>query len=117
LVVNHDPCLKDTFNVESFEYMWGDRKGDYVFQPSNNTYIGDYLIKDFTLAELKMLSRKMRQSTRNQYLNGIFKIYTLEEAIEMLLTLNADFPRTDRKQAVGLYIETKEFKFYMDNYG
>ena len=96
LVVNHDPCLKDTFNVESFEYIFGDRKGDYVFLPSGNTYTGDYLIKDFTLAELKMLSRKMRYSTRNQYMNDIFKIYTLEEAIEMFLTLNANFPRMDR---------------------
>lgn len=85
--------------------------------PSNNHYTGDYLIKDFTLAELRLLSRKMRYGTRNQYMNGIFKIYTLEEAIEMLIEMNTNFPRTDRDTKVGLYIETKDYAFYLENYG
>ena len=59
----------------------------------------------------------MRYSTRNQYLNGKFNILTLEETIEMLLSLNANFPRNDREALVGLYIETKEYQFYIDNYG
>ncbi len=34
---------------------------------------------------------------------------TLEETIELLLDLNANQPRKDMTQKVGLYIETKMF--------
>jgi len=45
--------------------MFGDRKGDYIFMPYTNHYKDDYLIHNFTLAELKMLRRKMRYPNRN----------------------------------------------------
>jgi len=70
LVTNHDPCLKETTNVENYDFMFGTRKGNFTFLPAyTNTYLNDYLINDFTLAELKMLRRKMRYANRNQYLN------------------------------------------------
>ena len=69
LVTNHDPCLKETTNIESYSYLWGDRKSNYLFPPYDNVYQNDYLIRDFTLQELKMLRRKMRYTTRNQYFN------------------------------------------------
>lgn len=68
-MTNHDPCLKDTTDIESYEFMFGHRKGNYTFLPYTNVYTNDYLIRDFTLAELKMLRRKMRYPNRNQYLN------------------------------------------------
>lgn len=58
LVTSHDPTLKDTTDVEDYEFMFGSRKGNYTFVPYTNVYNNDYLIKDFTLAELKMLRRK-----------------------------------------------------------
>ena len=65
LVTNHDPCLKDTTNIEEWEFMYGDRKGNWTFLPYTNVYTNDYLIKDFTLSELKTLRRKMRYPSRN----------------------------------------------------
>ena len=117
LVTNHDPVLKDTTNVESYAYMWGDRKSSYSFPPYDNVYANDSLIRDFTLQELKMLRRKMRYSTRNQYFNAEYELLTLEETIEMLLNLNANFPRRDIDMKVGLYIETKMYNFYKTVHG
>ena len=42
---------------------------------------------------------------------------TLEETIEMLLNMNANHPRTDIGEKVGLYIETKIFNFYKNVHG
>jgi hypothetical protein len=53
------------------------------------------LINDFTLEELKMLRRKTRYNSRNQYFNADFTMLTLEETIEMLLNWNEHFPRKD----------------------
>jgi glycerophosphoryl diester phosphodiesterase len=116
LVTSHDPCLKDTTNIENYEFMYASRKANYTFMPYTNIYNDDYLIKDFTLSELKMLRRKMRYASRNQQFNSEFTIQTLEETIELLLELNADFPRKDIDMKVGLYVETKMYNFYKDTY-
>ena len=92
LVVSHDPTLRHTTNVDSYEWLFGKRKMDIKFLPYGDTFYGDYLINDFTLTELKMLRRKMRYDNRNQFLNSQFEIQTLDEAIELLLSLNQDFP-------------------------
>ena len=42
---------------------------------------------------------------------------TLEETIELLLELNQNQPRTDINMPVGLYVETKMYNFYLDNFG
>ena len=42
---------------------------------------------------------------------------TVEETIELLLELNQNQPRKDIEMKVGLYIETKMYNFYLDNYG
>jgi glycerophosphoryl diester phosphodiesterase len=60
IVTNHDPCLKETTNVELYHSKFGDRMGNWIFPPYDNVYTSDYLIHDFTLDELKLLRRKMR---------------------------------------------------------
>lgn len=69
LVTSHDPCLRDTTNIDSYENLYADRKKNYTFFPYTNYYPDDYLIKDFTLSELKMLRRRTRYPSRNQYFN------------------------------------------------
>ena len=59
----------------------------------------------------------MRYASRNQYFNAQFQMLTLEETIEMLLNMNANHPRTDIGEKVGLYIETKMFNFYKNVHG
>jgi glycerophosphoryl diester phosphodiesterase len=115
VVVNHDPTLKDTTNVEDFEYLFGNRMVDSItFMPFNNTYTDDYLIKDFTLAELKMLKRKQRYDYRNPYYNYEYDIQTLSETIELLINLNEHYPNTNKDTRVGLYIETKDYAYYKE---
>ena len=72
LVTNHDPCLKDTTNIENYEKYWGDRKSNFIFPPYDNVYKNDYLIRDFDLSEIKMLRRKMRYQNRTQFFNDEF---------------------------------------------
>lgn len=112
LVVSHDPVLKSTTNIENYSWLFGKRKSTHKFMPYGNTEKDDYLINDFTLSELKMLRRKMRYSIRNQYLNSQFEMQTLDETIELMLSLNEDFPQTNRDMKIGLYIETKMYNFY-----
>jgi glycerophosphoryl diester phosphodiesterase len=97
-----------------WEKKWGNRIGNWIFPPYDNVYTSDYLIADFTWDELKMLRRRMRYAIRNQYFNDEYKIMTLEEVIELMLSLNANFPRHDIGQKVGLYIETKMYNFYLN---
>lgn len=50
-------------------------------------------------------------------MNGIFQFMTLEEAIELMLDMNAKNPRLESKEfPTGLYIETKMYEFYQRNY-
>ena len=116
LVVNHEPCLKATTDVEEYEWLFGDRLTSHQFPRYYHNYTDDYFFIDFDLAEVKMLKRKMRQHTRNQAVNYDYKVLTVREAIENLLMLNKNFPR-DKEYPTGLYIETKDYNFYLDNYG
>jgi len=71
----HDPTLDATTNVESYEWKWGDRKGqnsNYDFDESNTTYNDEYLVHDFTLSEIKSLRLKQRMQYRTQDLNDYF---------------------------------------------
>jgi len=94
--------------------------GSWEFLPAyTNVYKDDWLIHDFTLAELKELRRNQRYSIRNADFNGLFQIMTLEEVIEQMFELQKINPEVNesRTNRVGLYIETKMYAFYLDNYG
>jgi len=114
IIAIHDPCLKDATNIESYEWKWGDRKGDYYFPNSHHTFNDDYLVHDFTLAELKSLRLKQRMTYRTHDLDDYFMVQTLDEIIEMMNMLNSENPRD---HPIGLYIENKEYDFYVENYG
>jgi glycerophosphoryl diester phosphodiesterase len=76
---------------------------------------GKYYVADFTLTELRLLKRSMREDYRSPFLNDKWEILTLQELIEWVTMLNKDYPReigNDRKYPVGLYIELKD---YADN--
>ena len=54
-----------TTNSDDYQWMYKNRQAEWFFPPYETVYYDDYLINDFTLSELKMLKRKMRQSGRN----------------------------------------------------
>jgi glycerophosphoryl diester phosphodiesterase len=88
LVTSHDPCLKDTTDIEKYATKYADREGSWDFNALYGShYNNDWLIRDFTLAELKTLRRNQRYSFRNHDLDGLFDIMTLEETIELMFKL------------------------------
>ena len=81
LVLQHEPMLNNTTNI----YEYGGRKAFKDKQKPNE----DWMVGDFTLAELKMLKRKQRyETTRSPMLNDRFNIVTLSELIENVRMLN-----------------------------
>merc|ERR1712086_589084 len=73
-------------------------------------------IQDFTLAEIKTLKRTQRYDYRNQMLNDIWGFLTLNETIELMQTMQIKMP-DNRDYPIGLYIETKQYNWYLDTYG
>jgi glycerophosphoryl diester phosphodiesterase len=58
LITSHDPCLKESSNVDKHP-EFANRMGHFHFDfPYNDDYQNDWLIHDFTLAELRTLKRK-----------------------------------------------------------
>mmetsp|Transcript_28123 Transcript_28123/g.38066 ORF Transcript_28123/g.38066 Transcript_28123/m.38066 type:complete len:106 (-) Transcript_28123:294-611(-) len=51
---------------------------------------------------------------RTHDLDDYFMVQTLDEIIEMMNMLNSENPRD---HPIGLYIENKEYDFYVENYG
>ena len=49
-------------------------------------------------------------------MNGMFEIMTLEETIDLMFSLQQKNPKS-RDFPIGLYIETKMYNFYLDNFG
>ena len=95
--------------------------GNFSFKwPYYIDYTNDWLIHDFTLAEIKTLKRKQRFNFRNQMLNGIFDFMTLNETIDLMLKMQKESPNffdvKNKKFPPGLYMETKHYQWYKDNY-
>ena len=106
--------LKEVSDIELHADKYESRRGNWSFPyPYDYNFTGDFLIHDFTLAELKELRKIERYKSRNHHLDGIFSYVTLEEAIELVLDMNKKFPHHGSKTfPTGLYIETKMYEFY-----
>mgnify|MGYP002636861943 CR=1 FL=1 len=58
LIAQHDQCFSESTDIVLYDGLWGDRKRT-VFFPSNNvTCSKDYMVPDFTVAEVKMIKRR-----------------------------------------------------------
>jgi glycerophosphoryl diester phosphodiesterase len=72
LIMSHDPCLKDTSDIENHP-EFADRKGTFIIgRKYSPDYKDDWLIHDFTLAEIKTLRKKQRFDYRNPMMNDIW---------------------------------------------
>lgn len=67
LVVQHDSDLNETTNIGEYADHFEDRKRDD----------GKFYVADFTLTELRLLKRTMRESWRSPMNNDRFEILTL----------------------------------------
>ena len=117
LFIMHYPCMKGTTNIEDLP-QFSDRRTTTFFK-TNETMINctdDYLVNDFTWTELieAGLKVKTRMKNRNHFYDNMFPPMRLEDAIELLLDLNEKAPRKERQFKTGLYIETKNVRFYKE---
>lgn len=83
LIIQHDPVLNDSTDISQYAKRFKDRKRND----------GKYYVADFTLTEIRMLKRIMREGYRTPVLNDKFEILTLQEIIEWILLLNKDQKR------------------------
>jgi len=65
-----------------------------------------------------MLKRRQRYDFRSPYTNDIFTMLSIEEILDYVVGLKSKTPRTiNADTPVGLYIEIKEYDYYLDTYG
>ena len=74
LITNHDPCLKETTDIEDYKSLYSDRIKTKMVQPGDHFYSKDYFIDDFTLEEIKTLRRKQRFANRSTELDGLYQV-------------------------------------------
>lgn len=58
LVCQHDQCIKESTDADLYDKLWGDRAKTVYFPSNVSSCTKDYIVPEFTLAELKMVKRK-----------------------------------------------------------
>jgi hypothetical protein len=95
LVCFHDIALKQITDVESHPQFLHLR-GNYtiIVDGEEENLINDYLVVNFTLAELKTLTLNQRQKgVRLQYFNGLFPIPTFQEFIDSVHKISSELAK------------------------
>lgn len=65
-----------------------------------------------------MVKRRQRYSFRSTAADGVYEIQTLDEAIQLMFTLKKNYKtKISDNPSPGLYIEIKEYPWYMETYG
>jgi glycerophosphoryl diester phosphodiesterase len=96
LVVRHDITLNETTNVHTFPKFDSRVRTVCI----DGECLTDYFVSDFTLAEIHELRCKQRLPFRNQSLDGIYPVLSLEQAIDIVV-------QSKPVRELGIYIETK----------
>lgn len=106
LIARHDPNLDFSTNVASKPEFASRKK---TIQVDGETQTG-WFANDFTLAEIKTLGAIMTtDSTRPQGLNGLYKVVTFQEIVDLALAKTKEKGRT-----IAVYPETKNPTYHRD---
>eukprot|EP00347_Sterkiella_histriomuscorum_P016028 403354766 len=121
LVIHHEPALDgQLIGEEMYPHIFKESLRKSWKNPlTNYTYQNDFMIRDFTLQELKLLRRVQRfPKTRSTYFDGMYPIMSLQEAIDYIKQINSDL-KTNRNEGIpmGIYIEIKQTDYYHDELG
>src|SRR5215218_2979846 len=107
LIARHEPMLDGTTDVASkFD---ASRRSTRMVDGVPTTA---YFASDFTLAEIKTLGAVQPLPERDPSFNGLFKIPTLAEVIDLAKTQSALLGRT-----IGIYPEIKHSTFHAGLFG
>jgi glycerophosphoryl diester phosphodiesterase len=106
LIARHDPNLDLSTNVST--------KAEFASRKKTTTVDGEtqtgWFASDFTLAEIKTLGATMTtDATRPQQYNGLYKVVTFQEVIDLALAKSKEKNRT-----IAVYPETKNPTYHRD---
>ena len=105
LIARHDPNLAYSTNVASLPQFAARQKTVTV---DGEVQTG-WFASDFTLAEIKTLGGISTDAERPQQYNGLYKIVTFQELVDLVKTKSASIGRT-----IGVYPETKNPTYHRD---
>lgn len=106
LIARHDPNLAYSTNVANLP-QFADRKR--TNWPVDGELQTGWFAHDFTLAEIKQLGGTSTDSERPQQYNGLYKVVTFQEIIDLV---KAHATKTGR--VVAVYPETKNPTYHRD---
>jgi len=106
LIARHDPQLSITTDIASHPEFAGRKVTRSL---DGDTAVSDWWASDFTLAEIKTLGAIQPLAERPQQYNGLYKVVTLQEVIDL-----AKAQSIAKGRAIGVYPETKNPTFHRD---
>jgi glycerophosphoryl diester phosphodiesterase len=106
LIARHDPQLSLTTDIANHA-EFANRKTTKSLD--GDTAVSDWWASDFTLAEIKTLGAIQPLAERPQQFNGLYKVVTLQEVIDL-----AKAQSTAKGRTIGVYPETKNPTFHRD---
>lgn len=110
LIARHDVTLSQSTNVADHpEFASRKRAGE---NGDGEPVAGDWFVSDFTAAELKTLGAKSPNHATAQAYNGLFRIATFQEVLDLIKTKAQETGRT-----VAVYPETKNPSYHLQLWG
>ncbi|MES2941508.1 MAG: glycerophosphodiester phosphodiesterase [Pseudomonadota bacterium] len=103
LIARHEPNITSTTNVAALP-KFASRKTTKKVDGVDET---GWFASDFTLAEIKELGALITDAERPQQFNGLYKIPTLQEIVDLVKARRASTGRD-----IGIYPETKHPTFH-----
>lgn len=105
LVVRHEPYIDATTNIADHP-EFADRR---TIKMLDGIPTEGYFVSDFTLAEIKTLCAVQPLPERDQSYNGLYKIPTFEEVIQLAQKKSAEYNHT-----IAIYPEVKHSSFHKE---
>lgn len=106
LIARHDPNLAFSTNVAGHPEFAGRKRVDWLVDGEKQS---GWFAHDFTLAEVKTLGAISTDSERPQQFNGLYKVVTFQEIVDLAKAQSARLGRT-----IAVYPETKNPTYHRD---
>ena len=106
LIARHDPNLAYSTNVASLPQFADRKRVDWSVDGEKQT---GWFAHDFTFAEIKQLGAISTDAERPQQFNGLYKVVSFQELIDLAKAQSTKIGRT-----IGVYPETKNPTYHRD---
>jgi glycerophosphoryl diester phosphodiesterase len=106
LIARHDPNLAFSTNVAGLPQFANRKRVDWLVDGEKQT---GWFAHDFTLAEIKELGAIATDVERPQQYNGLYKVVSFQEIIDLVKARSSQLGRT-----IAVYPETKNPTYHSD---